>query len=176
MGFPGIEQSTYFLPLYGHLGQLKVTVDHAYVLITKPTRQIGCDAQGNIVNTIHGASITSCIGGTETITIVNPVPGSYRIQIAAAGSSNTYTITFQTVDPSGKVLQTSKYSGTVIQGNPQSTFITVAGGGHIQIHGVVLISASTALGVIGLTRSKRGIKFVVNPTRSTRQLLQHLRK
>lgn len=116
------------------LQRLTITVDPGYVLITAPNGgQAGCDANGNVVNTISGATVTSCSRGTETITIPNPAPGTYVVQISAFGSSSSFTITFETTDLNENQLGSSTYSGTVNQGSPLTVYSTIGTLGQITI-------------------------------------------
>jgi hypothetical protein len=120
----------------GHLSiyRLTITVDPAYVLTTAPGGgQVGCDANGNVVNTISGATVTGCSTGTETITIPSPTPGLYTTQIAAFGASSSFTITFETTDSNGNQLGSATYSGTVDQGSPQTVYSTIGPSGGITI-------------------------------------------
>jgi hypothetical protein len=128
-----VDSFAYSLGLL-HIYRMMIIVDPAYVLITAPGGgQVGCDSNGNVMNTISGATVTGCSTGTETITIPSPAPGSYKIQIAAFGTSSSFTITFETTDSNGNQLGSSSYSGTVDQGSPQTVFSTITPSGQVTI-------------------------------------------
>ena len=117
--FPSILVSTFVL-----------TIDPAYVVVTAPNSggQAGCDAGGNVVNTISGASVTSCSGGTETITIPNPAAGTYSIEIFPVGGGGSFTITAQTFDSNGKQIADTEYAGSTSQGSQTVSGSLSAGG------------------------------------------------
>jgi hypothetical protein len=107
--------------------------DPAYVLITAPDglSQVGCDKNGNVVDTITGATVTACAGGLESIWIGDPIPGLYRIQIFPIGSSSTYAITVTTKDIGGSTIASEALTGTVSSSSPVNTTVTLESSGSL---------------------------------------------
>ena len=104
----------------------------ANTLITTPGGgQIGCDASGNIVNTIGASAFVSgCSPLEETVGIANFATGLYQVQIFGTGAG-TVTATIETFDSSGKLLYTATYDVSVTQGSSQTILLNVAADGQI---------------------------------------------
>ncbi|HXW36753.1 MAG TPA: hypothetical protein VEJ36_02475 [Nitrososphaerales archaeon] len=117
------------------MGDWVMGVDPGYVLVTAPDgiSQVGCDSSGNLVDTLEGATISSCSGGTGTILIASPPTGVYKIQIFSVGSSSSYTIDFDSYSIVGGHLDKTSLSGTVSSGSPQTEYLTVGADGSLDV-------------------------------------------
>lgn len=152
--------------------KMVVNVDPAYVLVVAPdgTQEVGCDSSGNIVNTIPGATIPSCAGGDETITIPNPVAGVYNLVISPYGKGISYTITASTFGSGGNEIDSQTYSSSPSQGN---LYLFVSSGGSVVVAGttitgipefpmgVLLAVAAPLVGLIAygsIKNSRRGMQ------------------
>lgn len=89
----------------------------ANILVTAPNGlRVGYDsATGTVVNEISGATYTGPGTEPQEITIPNPLPGAYIIDIIGTGSG-PYTITVKSVAPDGSTIDTVTFTGTTSPG------------------------------------------------------------
>lgn len=89
--------------------------DPVYVLVTGPygIGQVGCNETGGAVDTMPLAIVSSCGGGTESITIANPVIGQYEVNLFPDGGTGAFNLTIATEGSGGNATGTPLFtSGT----------------------------------------------------------------
>jgi hypothetical protein len=133
------------------LGNYGMIFDPAYVLVTAPdgVTQVGCNSGGVLIDTMKGATISSCAGGTGSILVADPVTGVYRIQIFSVGASSAYTITLTSNAVSGAQLDKTDTSGTVYSGTAQVEYLTLGSDGSLELSPTISTSCPASVTLPG---------------------------
>jgi len=109
--------------------------DPGYVLITAPDgiSQIGCNATGDVVDTLLGGAVSTCAGGTPTILIADPAPGRYEIQVFSVGPSSSFNFTIFSDSLDGDRISATGLIGTATSGTPEVEYLTLGSGGCLSL-------------------------------------------
>ena len=121
------------------------------ILITTPSGgQVGCDASGNIVNTVgSSATVSACSPNEETVSITKPEAGQYIIQIYGA-SSGSLTVAVTSYDSSGNTLGTQSYTAPVTQGSSQTIYALITNMGNVTISNSIIPTPEFPFGQISM--------------------------
>ena len=114
--------------------------DPVYILVTGPggVGQVGCNAQGIAIDTMALASVSSCGGDTESITIANPLVGRYEVQLFPDGGTGAFILTGTSEDSGGNAIGTPlSTSGTcTVSGGCGPFYVSESGAGTLSFSSV----------------------------------------